>query len=144
MIQRFDHVTIVVRDLDAAKTFFALFGFEVDRSGVISGEPFASYMGMKEIQADHITLAVPGVTPRFEVQLLHYRRPEPQADPNAERLDKVGFNHVCFAVDDADATVAHLRANGVEVRGELKDFQDRKLYFVTGPEGVTIELAQWD
>lgn len=143
MIKRFDHVTICVRDLDAAKKFFGLLGFEEDRSGVISSEPFASYMGLKEIEADHVTLAVPGVSPRFEVQLLHYRRPDPQTNANIARLDKIGFNHVCFAVDDADATAEHLKSHGVEVRGELKDFQNRKLYFVTGPEGVTIELAQW-
>jgi hypothetical protein len=31
----------------------------------------------------------------------------------------------------------------VEVRAQLKDFHDRKLFFLTGPEGITIELAQW-
>jgi len=40
--------------------------------------------------------------------------------------------------------VEQLRDNGVEVRSELKGFHDRLLYFVTGPEGITVELAQWD
>lgn len=144
MIKHFDHVTVCVRDLDAARRFFGLLGFEEDKTAVISGEPFATYMGLDEIDADHITLAIPGAVPRFEVQLLHYRSPEPQLDPVISRLDKVGFNHICFAVDDAEATARHLRSHGVEVRGELMGFHSRRLLFVTGPEGITVELAQWD
>lgn len=144
MIKHFDHVTVCVRDLEGAKRFFGLLGFEVDKSVVISGEPFAAYMGLAEIEADHVTMAIPGASPRFEVQLLHYRRPEVLADPNIARLDKVGFNHICFAVDDARATAEYLRMNGVEVRGELQGFHDRRLFFVTGPEDITVELAQWD
>lgn len=144
MIKHLDHVTVCVRDLDAARRFFGLLGFEEDKSVVISGERFATYMGLSEIEADHVTMVIPGATPRFEVQLLHYRQPAAQADPNIARLDKIGFNHICFAVDDAEATVAHLKANGVEVRGELAGFHDRKLFFLTGPEGITVELAQWD
>jgi catechol 2,3-dioxygenase-like lactoylglutathione lyase family enzyme len=144
MIRHFDHVTVYVRDVDAAKRFFGLLGFEEDKAVVIAGEPFASYMGIEGIEADHITLVVPGTTPRFEVQILHFRHPTPQVDPTIARLDKLGFNHICFAVDDAEGMVERLRDNGVEVRSELKGFHDRLLYFVTGPEGITVELAQWD
>lgn len=143
MIKHFDHVTICVRDLDAAIAFFALLGFAVDKSVVIAGEPFAGYMGVPDMEADHVTLAVPGSAPRFEVQLLHYRKPEALKDDAIARLDKLGFNHICFAVDDAAATVEHLKAHGVEVRSELSDFHNRRLFFLTGPEGVTIELAEW-
>ena len=144
MIKRFDHVTVCARDLAAAQRFFGLLGFEVDKSVVIAGEPFADYMGVDGIEADHVTMIVPGTEPRFEVQILHYRHPDVLDDPNVARLDKVGFNHICFAVDDAPAMVRHLEANGVEVRGRLAGFHNRLLYFVTGPEGITVELAQWD
>jgi len=143
MIKHFDHVTVCVRDLDAAIAFFGLLGFEVDKAVVIAGEPFASYMSVPDIEADHVTMAVPGATPRFEVQLLHYRHPEAQSDEVIARLDKLGFNHICFAVDDAEATLRHLKANGVEVRSELSNFHNRRLIFLTGPEGITVELAQW-
>jgi catechol 2,3-dioxygenase-like lactoylglutathione lyase family enzyme len=45
MITHFDHVTLCVRDLEAARRFFTLLGFEEDKSVVISGERFARYMG---------------------------------------------------------------------------------------------------
>ncbi len=144
MIKHFDHVTVCVRDLDAARRFFGLLGFEEDKSVVISGEPFATYMGVDGIEADHVTLVVPGASPRYEVQLLRYRHPEVLADPNISRLDKLGFNHICFAVDDAEAMVERLKSRGVEVRGELEGFHNRRLFFLSGPEGITVELAQWD
>ena len=105
-------MTVCVSDLAAAKRFFVLLGLQEDKAVVISGEPFASYMGLKEIEADHVTLVLPGASPRFEVQLLHYRRPEAVSDPTIARLDKLGFNHICFAVDDIDAALAEALANG--------------------------------
>ena len=147
MVKHFDHVTVVVRDLEKAKAFFALLGFEQDRSVVISGERVARYMSVPGIEADHVTLVLRGAspgTPRTEVQLLHYRRPDALPDPTLERLDRVGFNHVCFAVDDLEALLARLRAEGVATRSEVMDFQQRKLVFLVGPEGITVELAQWE
>ncbi len=46
MIRRFDHLTIVVRDLADAKQFFGLLGFREDVAVVISGKKFADYMGV--------------------------------------------------------------------------------------------------
>jgi catechol 2,3-dioxygenase-like lactoylglutathione lyase family enzyme len=143
MLKRFDHVTVVVRDLDAARAFFELLGFKEDKAVVISGPTFAAYMGVPGIEADHVTLALAGADPRVEVQLLRYRHPEPLPAANIERLDKLGFNHVCFAVDDLDAEVARLRAHGAETRTDVLDFHARKLIFLKGPEGITIELSEW-
>jgi len=143
MIQRFDHVTIAVRDVAGAVRFFALLGFRVDKSVVISGEKFARYMGLDEIEAEHVTLVHESATPRLEVQILRYHRPEALADPSIARLDKLGFNHVCFAVGDLAAVVRRLLDGGVKLRNEVMEFHDRKLVFLEGPEGVTIELAQW-
>ena len=143
MIKRFDHLTIVVRDLADAKRFFGLLGFEEAVSVVISGEVMAKYMGVAGIEADHVTLVAKGVAPRTEIQLLHYRHPSAIADPHIRDLHKVGLNHVCFAVDDIDAVVSTMRANGYETRNDIMDFHSRKLVFLAGPEGVTIELSEW-
>ena len=42
MIKHFDHVTIVVTDVESAKRFFGLLGFEEDKSVVIAGPPFST------------------------------------------------------------------------------------------------------
>ena len=143
MLRHFDHLTIVVRDLEGAKAFFRVLGFKEAKSVVIAGEPFASYMGVQEIKADHVTLVLENVSPRTEIQLLHYQHPHPITDPHIRDLYKIGMNHICFAVDNIEAEVAKLRANGFKTRNEIMDFHSRKLVFIDGPEGVTVELAEW-
>lgn len=143
MIRHFDHVTIVVRDVEKAKTFFAMLGFVEVQSVMISGAQFSNYMGIADIEAQHVTLTLPRASPRLEVQLLRYRHPDPIPDRDSGRLNRLGFNHVCFAVDDIEAEVRRLTASGIEMRNQIMQFHDRKLVFISGPEGITLELAQW-
>ena len=143
MLRHFDHLTIVVRDLDRAREFFAILGFREAMAVVISGEPFSGYMGVPSIEADHVTLVLEGVAPRTEIQLLRYRHPEPLPDPHIRNLNKIGMNHICFTVDNVEEEIAKLRAGGFEPRNEIMNFHSRKLVFIDGPEGVTIELAEW-
>jgi catechol 2,3-dioxygenase-like lactoylglutathione lyase family enzyme len=143
MLRHFDHLTIVVRDLDRAKAFFAVLGFREAMAVVIQGPPFDTYMGVPGIEADHVTLVLENVTPRTEIQLLHYRHPDPVPDPEIRNLAKLGMNHICFAVDDVAEEVAKLEAAGFRTRNAIMDFHARRLVFIDGPEGVTVELAQW-
>ena len=143
MVKSFDHLTLVVRDVARAKAFFSVLGFKEEISVLIAGEPFASYMGVPGIEAEHVTLVLQNFSPRTEIQLLRYRHPEPLPDPHILDLNKLGMNHVCFAVDDIEAEIARLRASGFATRNEIMEFHSRKLVFVEGPEGVTIELSQW-
>ncbi|AWN43682.1 VOC family protein [Methylobacterium durans] len=143
MLRHFDHLTIVVRDLERAKAFFAVLGFREALSVVITGEPFASYMGVPDIEAEHVTLVLEQVSPRTEIQLLHYRHPDPLPDAHIRDLSRIGMNHICFSVDDVAEEVAKLKAHGFEARNAIMDFHARKLVFIDGPEGVTVELAEW-
>lgn len=141
MIRKFDHVTIVVSDLAAARRFFTLLGFAEKTAVVISGKEMEDYMDVRGIEADHVTLAIEN--PHTEVQLLHYRHPPAIADPNTSKLNKLGFNHICFSVDDLESEIARLTAAGVRLRNRMMDFHQRKLVFLEGPEGITVELAEW-
>lgn len=141
MIMKFDHVTIVVSDLAAARRFFTLLGFTEKMAVVISGPEMDNYMGMPGLEADHVTLAIEN--PHTEVQLLHYHHPEAIGDPNIRKLNKIGFNHICFSADDLEAEIARLTAAGIKLRNRMMDFHRRKLVFLEGPEGITVELAQW-
>jgi len=143
MIRHFDHFTIVVEDEEEAKRFFSLLGFREDKTVVIQGERFAEYMGVPGIEARHITLVAEGVTPRTEVQLLKYLHPNALPDPHVTDLNKIGFNHVCFAVEDIEALVKRVEAAGFRTRAGILDFHSRKLVFLWGPGGTTIELSQW-
>jgi catechol 2,3-dioxygenase-like lactoylglutathione lyase family enzyme len=143
MIMHFDHVTIVVRNTEEAKAFFALLGFVEQQSVIISGERLSEYMGIAGIEAEHVTLALADASPHLEVQLLRYLHPQPIPDPDILELNKLGFNHICLTVDDIEAEVRRLSARGVQLRNQVMLFHDRKLVFLRGPEGVTVELAQW-
>lgn len=117
----FDHMTVVVTDLDEAKRFFGLLGFEERISVVVSGEEMSRYMGIADWTADHVTLVLEGAATHQEVQLLRFHQPNVVDDSGAGTLDRTGFNHVCFRV---------------------RDFHDRRLVFLDGP-GVVVELAEW-
>jgi methylmalonyl-CoA epimerase len=146
LVKRFDHVTIAVRDLDRAKAFFGLLGFVEDKAVVISGPIFSAYMGVDGIEADHVTLVLAGAEPRLEVQILRYRRPDPLPDPHIERLDKLGFNHICFAVDDIEAAVRDLAAKGFRlINARPAPGADGKKIVFLHPDsghGVLIELSE--
>ena len=120
MVSNFDHVTLVVTDVEAAVGFFALLGFELDKSVVISGPVMEQYMGIAGLEADHVTLVIPGADPRQEVQLLHFLAPPVQPDAGSGDLGRLGFSHVCFRVPDLDAAVRRL----VEGRGRAAQRAD--------------------
>ncbi len=143
MVKRFDLVTFVVRDMEEAVRFFGLLGFQVDIDVTIAGGVIAQYMGIEGIEARHVTLVLADSTVRQEIQLVKYHHPDPIPDPHINDLNKLGYNHVCFAVDDIEAEVARLKAHGVKFRNDIMDFHSRKLIYFYGPEGVTLELAQW-
>ena len=143
MLKRPDHVTVAVTDLASARSFFELLGFEVSIEAVISGPIMEDYMGVPGIEADHVTMVLPEAEAHFEIQLRHYRHPTLAPDPEIRNLARPGLNHICFAVDDIEGIVKRLTSNGVRLRNELMTYHDRKLVFVDGPEGVTVELAEW-
>jgi catechol 2,3-dioxygenase-like lactoylglutathione lyase family enzyme len=138
-----DHVTVAVTDLPAARGFFELLGLEVTKAVVISGPEMDEYMGVPGIEADHVTMVVPGDEVHQEIQLLHYHHPGVDGDPALGNLARDGFNHICFRVADLDATLASLTAAGVKARNTPMTFHDRKLVFLDGPDHVVVELAEW-
>ena len=140
----FDHVTIAVDDLVEARRFFGLLGFEETAATVVSGERMSRYMGIPDWEADHVTMVLTGVATHQEVQLLRFHRPRVTARGDEADLARLGFNHVCFAVEDLDVTLAALSAAGVRTRNEIMEFHDRRLVFLVGPGNVTVELAEWN
>jgi catechol 2,3-dioxygenase-like lactoylglutathione lyase family enzyme len=139
-----DHVTIAVADAPRAIAFFALLGFKKERVATIDDGAPAKYMGMPEMKAQHITLALEGCTPRFEIQLLEFD-PVPPADPGEHptNLRRRGYNHLAFRVDDIKAVSEHLIASGVTMLSDEMDYLSRRLRLFEGPEGITLELVQW-
>ena len=87
-------------------------------------------------------MVLKGREPHFDVQLLKHNNPKPTPNEHVRDLTTIGYNHLCFAVEDLDATLAKLKAEGVELRNRVMEFRDYEMAFVWGPEGVTIELVE--
>jgi catechol 2,3-dioxygenase-like lactoylglutathione lyase family enzyme len=110
---------------------------------VIKGPVFSDYMGVAGISADHMTLVLANSAPRLEVQLLYYLEPEGANNPRLSDLFRIGFNHIHFACDDLDGLLARNEDAGFRRHNKVLDFHSRRLVFLEGPEGVTVELVEW-
>ena len=55
-----DPLAMAAFGLRAAKDFFGLLGFELADAVVIQGEQFSRYMGVPDLEADHVIMALPG------------------------------------------------------------------------------------
>ena len=144
MLRNPDHVTIAVSNAATAIEFFELLGFRKQHVVTIDGGLPAQYMGMPAMKAQHITLALEGAEPHFEIQLLQFD-PSPSDDPGEHPTNRRrrGYNHLAFRVDDIAAVTAHLVANGVTLLSEEMDYISRRLRFFEGPERITLELVEW-
>jgi len=144
MLRNPDHVTVAVGDAAPAIEFFSLLGFRKDHVATIDGGEPATYMGMPDMKAQHITLVLDGFEPRFEIQLLEFD-PTPGADPGEHptNLRRRGYNHLAFRVDDIQSATAHHVANGVTLLSDEMDYISRRLRLFEGPQGITLGLVQW-
>ena len=136
-----EHIGIVVDDLAAATEFFTALGLEVEGQTSVSGDLVDRINGLEGVEADVVILQMPEGTCKLE--LARYRTPAYEggavpAPPNAP-----GIRHILFVVDDAEATLARLQAQGGELVGELVNYEDIYwLCYVRGPAGIIVELAE--
>ncbi|MCX4781691.1 VOC family protein [Streptomyces sp. NBC_01264] len=143
MLKHFDHVTVAVSDPAAAIAFFTLLGFAPDKDVIIKGPEMDQYMGIDDLEARHITLVLRDSCPRLEVQLLHFLKPAAETAGATAPPERLGFHHICFAVSGIDDLIDRVTAAGLKVRNQPMTFHDRKLVFLEGPDGITVELAEW-
>ncbi|WP_420099567.1 VOC family protein [Corynebacterium sp.] len=141
-LQRMDHVTVVVRDLDAAVDFFGGLGMEVGGRTQVHGEWVDLICGIDGVTADIAMLHTPDGHGRIE--LTRYLSPEPGPAARApEPVEAPGLRQVMFAVDDVDDTVRRLVGHGAELVGDIVRYEDAyRLCYLRGPEGIIVALAE--
>jgi catechol 2,3-dioxygenase-like lactoylglutathione lyase family enzyme len=141
-IQRMDHVSVVVEDLEAARAFFVELGMELEDEAPIEGEWVDRVNGLDGVRVDIAMMRTPDGHGRLELTKFHAPtvvRPERE---NALG-NTLGLRSVMFVVDDIDATVARLRAHDAELVGEVVQYQDSyRLCYARGPEGIIVALAE--
>jgi catechol 2,3-dioxygenase-like lactoylglutathione lyase family enzyme len=140
-LQRMDNVGIVVESLDAAISFFAELGLELEGRATIEGAWAGRVTGLGDQHVEIAMMRTPDGHSRLE--LSRFLRPRPVADHRNAPVNALGYLRVMFAVEDIDDTLARLRPHGAELVGELVQYEDQyRLCYIRGPEGILIGLAE--
>jgi catechol 2,3-dioxygenase-like lactoylglutathione lyase family enzyme len=141
-IQRMDHVSVVVDDLEAAKAFFLELGMELQGEAPIEGRWADRVNGLDGVRVDIAMMRTPDGHGRIELTKFHSPKAV-SAEPENALGNTLGLRSIMFAVDDIDAAVAQLRAHGAELVGEVAQYRDSyRLCYVRGPEGIIVALAE--
>ena len=141
-IQRMDHVSVVVDDLEAAVAFFAELGMEVEGKAPIEGRWVDRVSGLDGVRVDIVMMRIPDGHGKLELTKFHTPKAI-SAEPENAPGNTLGLRSIMFAVDDIDAAVASLRAHGAELVGEVAQYEDSyRLCYVRGPAGIIVALAE--
>jgi len=137
-----DHVSVVVDDLEAAIAFFVELGMELEGKTPIEGRGVDRVNGLDGVRVDIAMMRTPDGHGRLELTKFHAPTAV-SAEPENAPPNTLGLRSIMFAVDDVNAAVAGLRAQGAELVGEVAQYQDSyRLCYVRGPEGIIVALAE--
>jgi catechol 2,3-dioxygenase-like lactoylglutathione lyase family enzyme len=140
-LQRMDNVGIVVESLDAAISFFAELGLELEGRAMIEGDWSGRVTGLRDQRVEIAMMRTPDGHGRIE--LSRFLAPPVIADHRHAPVNALGYLRVMFAVDDLDDTLARLRRHGAQLVDEVVQYEDvYRLCYVRGPEGILIGLAE--
>lgn len=138
---RFDHVGITVEDLDTATAFFVGLGLEIEGRMTMEGEFVDTVIGIPHSLSEIVMLRPPGGGTGLE--LSSFRRPRHEPGSPAAMSNELGLRNVAFEVDDLQATLDRLAADGYGLVGGVGQYEEIwRLAYVRGPEGIIVPLAQ--
>jgi catechol 2,3-dioxygenase-like lactoylglutathione lyase family enzyme len=136
-----DNVGIVVESLDAAISFFAELGLELEGRATIEGDWAGRVTGLRDQRVEIAMMRTPDGHGRLE--LSRFLTPPAVADHRNAPVNALGYLRVMFAVDDIDDTIERLGKRGAQLVGEVVQYKDAyRLCYIRGPEGLLIGLAQ--
>jgi catechol 2,3-dioxygenase-like lactoylglutathione lyase family enzyme len=141
-LRRMDNVGIVVESLDAAISFFAELGLELEGRAMVEGEWAGRVTGLGDQRVEIAMMRTPDGHGRLE--LSRFLAPPTVADHRNAPVNALGYLRIMFAVDDIDDTLARLSKHGAQlVSNEVVRYEDSyRLCYIRGPEGLLIGLAQ--
>ena len=140
-IKRMDNVGIVVESLDAVIPFFVGLGLRLEGRATIEGEWAGRVTGLGTQRVEIAMLVTPDGHSRLE--LSQFLAPLVVADHRKAPVNALGYLRVMFAVDNLDETLARLHSHGVQLVGEVVQYEEvYRLCYIRGPEGLLIGLAE--
>ena len=141
MLRGIHHVGLTVSDIERSIDFYRrALCCEVTQTGVAEGEEVGRTQGLGDVRIRYAYLTAGGGS---LLELLQYDRPAGTQTIAYGRAD-TGAGHVCFVVDDIDATHERLLGEKVTVLAGPLDFVSsgiRALYFLD-PDGILLQIYQ--
>lgn len=144
-VRRFDHIGITVADLDAATAFFVGLGLEVEGTGTVQGEFVETVCAIPGAHCEIVMLRPPDGGTRLE--LSRFVTPDHEPGSPAAMANELGLRNVCFEVDDLDAALAAVAADGYGLVGGIGEYRGSefegavRMAYVRGPEGIVVSLS---
>jgi catechol 2,3-dioxygenase-like lactoylglutathione lyase family enzyme len=136
-----DHVSVVVDDLEAAIAFFVELGMELEGEAPVEGRGVDRVAGLDDVRVDIAMMRTPDGHGRLELTKFH-NPIATTAEPNPP-ANTFGLRSIMFAIDNIDEVVARMRAHGVELVGEVAQYEDLyRLCYLRGPAGIIVALAE--
>ena len=140
-VRRFDHVGITVADLDAVTAFFVGLGLEVEGRTFVEGEFLDTVCGIPDSRTEIVMLRPPGGGAGLE--LASFVRPAHEPGSPGAMANELGLRNVSFEVDDLQAAVDGLAADGYRLVGGIGQYENSwRMAYVRGPEGIIVSLAE--
>jgi catechol 2,3-dioxygenase-like lactoylglutathione lyase family enzyme len=140
-VRSFDHVGVVVDDLDAVTKFFLDLGFEREDLVPLEGEWMDKIVGLDGVRAELVVVKAPDGSGRLE--LTKYHTPADEEEACSSPANRLGLRHIAYAVQDLEAIVHGLRDKHVDLVGDVVNYQDTyRLCYVRGPEGLIVEFTE--
>src|SRR6266513_3793855 len=122
-LKRMDNVGIVVESLDAAISFFAELGLELEGQAMVEGEWAGRVTGLGDQRVEVAMMRTPDGHGRLE--LSRFLEPPVVADHRNAPVNALGYLRVMFAVDDIDETLARLVEHGAHlVSSDVVQYED--------------------
>ena len=140
-IRRFDHVGITVADLDTVMAFFVGLGFEVEGRMFMEGEFVDTVIGIPDSRSEIVMLRPPDGGTGLE--LSSFIRPNHEPGSPAAMSNQLGLRNVMFEVENLQAVIDRLAADGYGLVGGIGQYEHRwRMAYVRGPEGIIVALAE--
>ncbi len=141
-IQRMDHVSVVVDDLEEAVAFFVELDMELEGEAPIEGPSVDRLNALDGVRVNTAMMRTPDGHGRLELTKFHH--PElVEVEPAVAPPNALGLRSVMFTVESVDDSVARLLATGAELVGEVVQYEDvYKLCYMRGPAGIIVALAE--
>jgi len=107
----------------------------------MEGEFVDTVIGIPNSRSEIVTLRPPGGGTGLELSRFIHPNHEP-GSPNAMSTE-LGLRNVCFEVDDLQAVLDRVAADGYGLVGGVGQYEDIwRMAYVRGPEGIIVALAQ--